>query len=85
MQLKWGKTEIFFYFQVCHGKGSSRDSSQTDAARRALLLLADSGDNLNQETEETEPENSVEFLNGLSKDEIPVVSAHLTKPESEKD
>jgi len=37
--------------KVCHGKGSSREASQTDAARRALVLLADSGDNLSTENE----------------------------------
>ena len=42
---------MLLFLQVCHGKGSSREASQTDAARRALVLLADSGDNLSTENE----------------------------------
>jgi double-stranded RNA-binding protein Staufen len=38
--------------KVCHGKGSSREASQTDAARRALVLLADSGDNMSTENDD---------------------------------
>ena len=56
------------YFQVCHGKGSSREASQTDAARRALVLLADSGDIDEDATDEIE-------ANGIGDDSIPVVSA----------
>ena len=57
-----------FFFQVCHGKGSSREASQTDAARRALVLLADSGDIDEDATDEIE-------ANGIGDDSIPVVSA----------
>ena len=61
-------------FQVCHGKGSSREASQTDAARRALVLLADSGDNLSAENEADE-EDSGSAVNGQSASSIPIVSA----------
>lgn len=58
------------FFQVCHGKGSSREASQTDAARRALVLLADSGDIDEDATDE------IETGNGIGADDsIPVVSA----------
>ena len=60
--------------QVCHGKGSSREASQTDAARRALVLLADSGDNLSAENEADE-EESGSAVNGQSASSIPIVSA----------
>ena len=62
------------HFQVCHGKGSSREASQTDAARRALVLLADSGDNLSAENEADE-EESGSAVNGQSASSIPIVSA----------
>ena len=75
----WGKTFKYFqsfclFFQVCHGKGSSREASQTDAARRALVLLADSGDNLSAENEADE-EDSGSAVNGQSASSIPIVSA----------
>jgi len=60
--------------KVCHGKGSSREASQTDAARRALVLLADSGDNLSAENEADE-EDSGSAVNGQSASSIPIVSA----------
>ena len=61
---------LWFFFQVCHGKGSSREASQTDAARRALVLLADSGDIDEDATDE------IETGNGIGADDsIPVVSA----------
>merc|ERR1712203_1222802 len=60
--------------KVCHGKGSSREASQTDAARRALVLLADSGDNLSAENEADE-EDSGNAVNGQSASSIPIVSA----------
>ena len=63
-----------YFFQVCHGKGSSREASQTDAARRALVLLADSGDNLSAENEANE-EDSGSAVNGQSASSIPIVSA----------
>ena len=53
---------------MCHGKGSSREASQTDAARRALVLLADSGDINEDAPDEIES-------NGIGEDCIPVVSA----------
>merc|ERR1719225_1190187 len=58
--------------KVCHGKGSSREASQTDAARRALVLLADSGD-INEDAPDENPDP--EFRNGIGEDCIPVVSA----------
>ena len=74
-----GKTFKYFqsfclFFQVCHGKGSSREASQTDAARRALVLLADLGDNLSAENEADE-EDSGSAVNGQSASSIPIVSA----------
>ena len=67
------KISLYYYyvfFQVCHGKGSSREASQTDAARRALVLLADSGDIDEDATDE------IETGNGIGADDsIPVVSA----------
>ena len=53
LQILVGKNIQSFclFFQVCHGKGSSREASQTDAARRALVLLADSGDNMSAEND----------------------------------
>ena len=71
----WNTFQVFFLlFQVCHGKGSSREASQTDAARRALVLLADSGDNLSAENEADE-EDSGSAVNGQSASSIPIVSA----------
>ena len=77
--LVWVKTlkyiqNFCLHFQVCHGKGSSREASQTDAARRALVLLADSGDNLSAENEADE-EESGSAVNGQSASSIPIVSA----------
>ena len=79
LQILVGKTlkyipRFFLLFQVCHGKGSSREASQTDAARRALVLLADSGDNLSAENEADE-EESGSAVNGQSASSIPIVSA----------
>jgi len=66
--------------KVCHGKGSSREASQTDAARRALVLLADSGDNLSAENEADEEESgNAAIVNGnkgqSGTSSIPIVSA----------
>ena len=55
-----------FFFQVCHGKGSSREASQTDAARRALVLLADSGDNMSEENDDAVGSKQSENSNALS-------------------
>ena len=75
---------FFFYFQVCHGQGSTRDASQTDAARRALVLLADSGA-LNDEDKSSPAENNLFNGNG-NNDSIPIVSAAtVTAPPSEND
>ena len=80
LQILVGKTleysiqSFCLLFQVCHGKGSSREASQTDAARRALVLLADSGDNLSAENEADE-EDSGSAVNGQSASSIPIVSA----------
>jgi len=61
--------------KVCHGKGSSRETSQTDAARRALVLLADSGD-INEENTDTETEpNGIATSGDVINDCIPIVSA----------
>ena len=69
------KKKKIFIFQVCHGKGSSREASQTDAARRALVLLADSGD-INEETTDTETEpNGIATSGDVINDCIPIVSA----------
>ena len=77
-------TQLFFYFQVCHGQGSTRDASQTDAARRALVLLADSGA-LNDEDKSSPAENNLFNGNG-NNDSIPIVSAATaTAPPSEND
>ena len=80
----WGqKKQLYSFcllFQVCHGKGSSREASQTDAARRALVLLADSGDNLSAENEADEEDSgSAAIVNGnkgqSGTSSIPIVSA----------
>jgi len=71
--------------KVCHGKGSSREASQTDAARRALVLLADSGDNMSAENEADEttttdrnlaPAGHIVQING-NKDSDSVVSSSI--------
>jgi len=70
--------------KVCHGQGSTRDASQTDAARRALVLLADSGA-LNDEDKSSPAENNLFNGNG-NNDSIPIVSAATaTAPPSEND
>ncbi len=86
------KLRIFLhtFFQVCHGSGASKDASQIDAARRALVMLADSGDNLNEageDEDEQEIEAKVETatsgsettttttVNGGVDSSVPVVSA----------
>ena len=69
--------------QVCHGQGSTREASQTDAARRALVLLADGGE-LNNEEKSSDNDNL--FNGNGTNDSIPIVSAATTAaPPSEND
>lgn len=72
--------------KVCHGKGTSREASQTDAARRALVLLADSGDIEDSNDNDNDNfENPDNLVNGINKaDEIPVVSAAAAAEETTK-
>ena len=54
-----------FPFQVCHGSGKTTEESQTDAASRALLLIADTG---------LENGNCVENDDGATKEEVTVAT-----------
>ena len=76
---------IIFSFQVCHGQGSTREASQTDAARRALVLLADSGELDNEDTNQSSQDNL--FNGNGNNDSIPIVSAATASaaPPSEND